>query len=288
MCYQNPDYANLPVERETADLADDDSGETLDDGIEGDTHQTVHFLRIVAERGGELASVLLAFVKELDILAEDSTNQGARSWDASSSDANLHIRWMYVLPDLQHALAIFVRRESVLLFLSVDCVVLGQSVRGSSLRKDMRVHIAWGWQPSTGWAKTLKTRLSSLRGAFEICSVNVRFLPPISLCPPLLSLSCSFAQRPLHGAKCRRGGEGHSQARIEATAKPKIPGVVEEEKTVRCLAIMPIFYPQCCTIRLEGVLQSDPPHAVFSTDGVIDGFLYVFPPSLPEQLRFIT
>ena len=64
----------------------------------------------VAERGGELASVLLAFVKDLDVLAEDSTDEGVRSLDASSSDVKLHIRWMCVLPVLQHALAVSVRR----------------------------------------------------------------------------------------------------------------------------------------------------------------------------------
>ena len=134
----------------------------------------------IAERGGELASVGQFFVTEVVVLAEHSTHEGALSLDASSSVAKFPIRCMRLLLVLQRALLVPVRRKICASLFSVDCGVSGECEGGSSLRRNMRVHIECRWQRSRGRAKTLKTlkmlktRLSSPRRAFEICRLNDR------------------------------------------------------------------------------------------------------------------
>ena len=43
----------------------------MHDGAEGDTRESVDLLRVIAERRSELTGIVLVFVKELDVQAED-------------------------------------------------------------------------------------------------------------------------------------------------------------------------------------------------------------------------
>ena len=100
----------------------------------------------VAERGGELTSVVLAFVKELVVLAEYSTHEDGLSLDASSSVATLHIRCMRVPSVLLRTLVLPARRKVRASLFSLDGGVPGQCDGGSSLHRNVRVHIACRWQ----------------------------------------------------------------------------------------------------------------------------------------------
>ena len=75
---RDADQTDLPVERKTDDGANDERRDTLNDRAKGDARETVDLLRVVAERGGELAGVVLFLVEELDVLAEDGA-EGERA-----------------------------------------------------------------------------------------------------------------------------------------------------------------------------------------------------------------
>ena len=57
------DEADLLVEDEAEDGADDERGDGLHDRAEGDAHKAIDLLRVVEERGGECAGVVLALSK---------------------------------------------------------------------------------------------------------------------------------------------------------------------------------------------------------------------------------
>ena len=72
------DEANLLVEDEAEDGTNNECGNGLHDCTEGDTHEAIDLLRVVGERGGERAGVVLTLVEELNVLIEEGV-EGERA-----------------------------------------------------------------------------------------------------------------------------------------------------------------------------------------------------------------
>ena len=70
--------ANLLVEDEAEDGTNNECGNGLHNCTEGDAHEAIDLLRVVRERGGERAGVILTLVEELNILTEDGA-EGERA-----------------------------------------------------------------------------------------------------------------------------------------------------------------------------------------------------------------